>query len=114
MILDYLPATAGAIAQRTGFPISKVLYWLDRLRAQGLVRNVAREKRAGPGKPPWIWIQTRHNARRYSKIRRRRLANLLLHAELATISGQRKYADKYVRVYRRFTVPEKVTLWETW
>ena len=114
MILDYLPATAGDIAQRTGFPISKVLYWLDRLRAQGLVRNVAREKRPGPGKPPWIWIQTRHHARRYSKIRRRRLANLLLHAELATISGQREYADKCVRIYQRFTVPEKVTLWETW
>lgn len=114
MILDYLPATAGAIAARTGFPISKVLYWLDRLRAQGLVRNVAREKRAGPGKPPWIWIETRHHARRYSKIRRRRLANLLLHAELATISGQREYADKCVQIYRRFTVPEKVTLWQTW
>ena len=114
MILDYLPATAGDIAQRTGFPISKVLYWLDRLRAQGLVRNVARERRAGPGKPPWIWMQTRHQVRRFSRLRRRRLANLLTHAELATVSGNRAYSEKCVRIYQRFTVPEKNTLWQIW
>ncbi len=110
-LLPMLPATVPELAQRLGWRQCRVRRALRPLLQAGQAARLGHKRTGARGPGAVLYGPDAHNKVR-AKGRRRRLANLLAHAEVAELHGLTDYARKARHIYARFCPAGK--LWQVW
>ena len=106
-----LPDTVAGLARRIGCSRERIKRALAVLIDTGQAGRVGCRREGKRGPPAILYgVDAHHKVR--SRIRRRRLANLLAHAEVAELHGNTEYARKARTIYRRFCPTGE--LWKIW
>ena len=110
-LVPMLPDTVAGLARRMGCSRERIKRALRVLVDNGQAWRIGHRREGKRGPPAALYGVDLHYKVR-SRIRRRRLANLLAHAEVAELHGLTEYARKARTFYRRFCPAKE--LWNLW
>ena len=106
-----LPDTVAGLAYRLGCSRERIKRALRRLIAAGKAGPIG-YRRDGTRGPSAVLYGLDPHYKVRSRIRRRRLANILAHAEVAELHGLTEYAHKARQIYLQFCPASR--LWQIW